>query len=155
MLLKVTLLGLFPFIFGLPDDEQHTPPNYITPTFTNVTVFTPPANWPNKRTSYARTVVLRHDHSNSILTSFTISPPGDAYLPVFQSTDEGKTWNELSRISFSTQNYTGGQILQPFLYELPEKVGSYPAGTILASGNGIPGDRNSTNIELHASIDKG
>ncbi|KIJ33307.1 glycoside hydrolase family 93 protein [Sphaerobolus stellatus SS14] len=45
--------------------------------------------------------------------------------------------------------------MQPFLYELPEKVGKFPAGTILASGNGIPGGFSSTNIELHASTDKG
>lgn len=149
MLLSATLLTLL-----LPLTLAASP-SLITPDFTNVTVFAPPTNWTSKSTSYARTVVLRHDCSNTILTSFVDSPPGEPYLPVFQSNDQGETWTELSRIYFSAKNYTGGRIMQPFLYELPETVGEFPAGTILASGNGIPGDFSSTNIELHASTDKG
>lgn len=49
----------------------------------------------------------------------------------------------------------GGSIWQPFLYELPRQVGQYPRGTILASGNAIPHDFSSTNIEVYASLDRG
>ncbi|KAF9050342.1 hypothetical protein BJ165DRAFT_1342586 [Panaeolus papilionaceus] len=156
----VALLFVLPFALAVPPvPASHSPPSspseLSTPDFTNVTVFSPPARWSDKKTEYARTTVIRHDCSNTILLSFAERPPGVASLPVFQSKDAGKTWTDLSRISFKTGNYDGGQILQPFLYELPEKVGKFPAGTILASGNGIPADGASTNIELHASFDKG
>lgn len=44
---------------------------------------------------------------------------------------------------------------QPFLYELPAPVGSYPAGTVLLAGNSIPADLNYTKIDVYASLDKG
>ena len=50
---------------------------------------------------------------------------------------------------------TGGIVLQPFLYELSQPFGKYQPGTILLSGNRIPGDFSSTNIQLYASTDKG
>ncbi|PPQ74565.1 hypothetical protein CVT24_004357 [Panaeolus cyanescens] len=155
-------LRLFALICILPLGLAARPPppppppgSLETPDFTNVTVFSPPSTWASKRTSYARTAVLRHDCSNTILASFSASFPGNASIPVFQSTDSGKTWTDLSRVYFKMGNYDGGRIAQPFLYELPEKMGRFPAGTILASGNGVPRGSGSTNIEVHASLDKG
>lgn len=160
----VALLCLLPLGLALAPSPPHAPPpppphpappGLVTPDFTNVTVFSPPSNWTAKRTSYARTAVLRHDCSNTILASFTASFPGNASIPIFQSTDGGKTWSDLSRVYFKMADYNGGRIAQPFIYELPEKVGKFPAGTLLASGNGVPRGSGSTNIEVHASLDKG
>ena len=44
---------------------------------------------------------------------------------------------------------------QPFLYVLPEALGSYPAGTVLLSGSSIPTDLSKTQIELYASTNSG
>ncbi|KAF4614251.1 hypothetical protein D9613_007438 [Agrocybe pediades] len=165
MRLSVVVSLLFAIPLGLaaappapPPPPPHPAPPApvsVTPDFTNITVFTPPSTWGSRRTSYARKTVLRHDCSNTILAVFTASFPGPASIPVFQSTDGGKTWSMLSQIFFNTGNYTGGSIAQPFIYELPESVGKFPAGTVLASGNGIPRGGASTNIEVHASLDKG
>jgi hypothetical protein len=44
---------------------------------------------------------------------------------------------------------------QPFLYELPQQVGSFPKGTVLCAGSALPEDLSFTQIELYASTDKG
>lgn len=125
--------------------------------FQNVTVFAPPKSWSSHSTSYARSVLLNQDceKDNVLLASWTIDPPDGPYLPIAKSTDLGYSWTEISRVYFTHRNYTGGIILQPFLFELPQQVGKYPAGTVLTTGNAIPGDFSSTNIELYASQDKG
>lgn len=47
-------------------------------------------------------------------------------LPIYRSTDEGDTWQFYSEV----QGLRG----QPTLYELPQRAGTLPAGTILAAG---------------------
>jgi hypothetical protein len=125
--------------------------------YKNVTVFAPPASWPSHSTSYARSLLLNQncEKDNVLLASWTFSPPDGPYLPISRSTDGGRSWSEFSKVHFTHKNYTGGIILQPFLFELPQQVGKYSAGTVLATGNAIPGDFSSTNIELYASRDKG
>jgi hypothetical protein len=75
------------------------------------------------------------------------------YFPIYKSTDGGKSWKEFSRIQDTQYGY--GLRYQPFLYVLPEKIGSFKAGTVLASGSAIPTDLSSTHIELYASTDSG
>jgi hypothetical protein len=50
-----------------------------------------------------------------------------------------------------------GMNAQPALAELTFAVGSFPAGTVLASGNSWSrsNEANTTNIDLYASKDKG
>jgi hypothetical protein len=131
-----------------------TAPNEVP--FDNVTIFTPPASWPIRSTSYARILHLGKDHENGnvLLTTWSQSPPGEVYFPIYKSVDGGRSWAEYSRVYFS-ETKVGGILLQPFLYELPIQVGRYPAGTILATGNAIPGDLSSTNIDIYASTDVG
>jgi hypothetical protein len=77
-------------------------------------------------------------------------------FPIMRSTDGGNTWAQISQVFFHATNASGGgAILQPDIYELPIQVGSFPAGTVLVSGNAIPKNFSSTNIEVHASFDKG
>lgn len=122
----------------------------------NVTIFTPPASWMSHSTSYARVLLLDKDceEGNVLLTTWTQSNPGEAYFPIYKSVDGGLSWAELSRVYFN-ETATGGILLQPFIYELPIQVGKYRAGTILATGNAIPSDFSSTNIDIYASTDVG
>jgi hypothetical protein len=146
----LSVIGLSVAIPNPPFAYQHRP-------FDNVTIFTPPRNWSSHSTSYARTVLLEHDNpkADTLLASWTLSPPGRTYAPIYESKDGGFSWKELSRVYFSAAQEAGSIILQVFLYELPQKLGIYPAGTVLLTANAIPKDRSSTNIQLYASLDKG
>lgn len=44
---------------------------------------------------------------------------------------------------------------QPDLYVLPARVGKFPKGTIICSGNSIPTDLSLTKIDVYASMDGG
>jgi hypothetical protein len=44
---------------------------------------------------------------------------------------------------------------QPHLFELPQQVGEFPAGTIFCSGNSIPKDMSSTELLVYVSRDGG
>jgi hypothetical protein len=137
-------------------------PNYQpaanSPTFNNVTIVSPPASWQDRGGSYARSVLLNQNCERGVpelLATAAYSPPDGPYFQIFSSKDEGKSWNQISKAHFSHGNFKGGIILQPFLYELAQPFGAYPAGTVLLTGNAIPGDFSSTNIQLYASCDKG
>ncbi|KAH8651956.1 hypothetical protein BGZ60DRAFT_330175, partial [Tricladium varicosporioides] len=121
--------------------------------FNNVTVYTAPADWKNRGTLYGRVVLLNQncEEDNVLLSTWTVNSPNKTYLPIYKSLDFGRTWNPLSKVYFKTSGYTA--IAQPFLYELAETFGDYPAGTILVSGNTF--SKSGTAIELHASLDKG
>ncbi|GAB7352277.1 hypothetical protein MBLNU459_g2737t1 [Dothideomycetes sp. NU459] len=127
-------------------------------TFTNVTIFTPPANYTIPRTLYARTLLLDQAcESDSVLlaTWENYLPNNDSfpYFPIYQSLDGGLTWSERSKV-YDTVNGWGLRY-QPFLYELPAAIGNFSAGTILLAGNSIPNDLSKTQIDLYASTDKG
>jgi hypothetical protein len=69
-------------------------------------------------------------------------------LPIYRSTDNGETWTQFSEVA----NLRG----QPSLYELPVKMGEFPAGTILAAGTGAPGaDPAKRTLEVSVSTDGG
>jgi hypothetical protein len=59
---------------------------------------------------------------------------GGSGIPIWRSTDNGESWTHFSDVA---------QIRgQPCLYELPAKMGEFPAGTLMACGNGVSGDPN-------------
>jgi hypothetical protein len=74
-----------------------------------------------------------------------------AVFPVFSSADGGATWEWISNLTDQVNNL--GMNAQPAIAELPWAVGEWPAGTVLASGNSW--GRNSTNIDVYGSKDKG
>ncbi|EMC99771.1 glycoside hydrolase family 93 protein [Baudoinia panamericana UAMH 10762] len=143
---------------GAPGPQPPTPPP-DTNIFNNVTVFAPPASWPNHGGSYARSVLLNQDCEQgtpTLLATAAYSPPDGVYFIIYKSTDYGQTWTNISKAYFNgNSSLSGGIILQPFLYELAQPFGKYKPGTVLLSGNLIPGDFASTNIQLYASEDKG
>lgn len=132
-----------------------------TPNFDNVTIFVAPEDWERRSTSYARVALLNQncETDNVLLSTFTLTPNDGRYYPVFASHDQGQTWQEISRISFSQEDtgfdYSQGRLAQPDFLELPIDVGDYPAGTVLFTGMGQPSDMSSTNIYVYASRDKG
>jgi hypothetical protein len=75
------------------------------------------------------------------------------YFPVYKSTDGGQTWKEFSKIQDQVNGW--GLRYQPDFLKLPERVGNFPKGTILASGSSIPSDLSKTQLVLYASFDQG
>ena len=96
--------------------------------------------------SYPRVVQLKQyaQGRGQLLLTFGRRGP----LPIYRSTDNGESWTFLS----SVPNING----QPALYELPVKLGEFPAGTIMAAGTApaTPGTTRRT-LEAAASTDGG
>ncbi len=74
-------------------------------------------------------------------------------FPIYRSTDDGRTWSHYSDLRDTEHGW--GLRYQPTLFELPQPVGPWDAGTVLAAGNAIPSDRSETSIDLYASEDGG
>ncbi|KAJ7214028.1 BNR/Asp-box repeat protein [Mycena pura] len=127
------------------------------PPFTGVTIFEPPSDYIVPRTLYARTLLISQDGKdrNVLLATWeNYSPePPLVYFPIFRSTNLGQTWTPLSNVTDTRNGW--GLRYQPFLYEMPEPIGGFPAGTILCAGNSIPTNLSNTQIDVYASRDKG
>jgi hypothetical protein len=69
-------------------------------------------------------------------------------LPLFRSTDGGDTWQRFAEIPMLRG--------EPALFELPVKIGEFPAGTIMAAGDGAPGpDPGQRTLDVAYSRDGG
>lgn len=79
--------------------------------------------------------------------------PPLVYAPIWRSINGGETWKEIARVTDQVNSW--GLRYQPFLYELPSRLGNFPAGTVLLGTNSIPTDLNYTKIDVYASTDKG
>ncbi|KFY24411.1 hypothetical protein V493_05250 [Pseudogymnoascus sp. VKM F-4281 (FW-2241)] len=115
--------------------------------FNNRVIFTPPHG---TKASYPRIVELS---DGTLLATISWRNPKAAlpYFPIFQSKDDGWTWKHISNLTDDVNGLGFGS--QPALAELPYKMGKYPKGTVLASGNSA--GNTSTNIDLYASFNKG
>jgi hypothetical protein len=122
------------------------------------TIFKPTYDegYANPGVMYARTITL-HRHANAngtMLTTFEVytgaKPP---VFPIYESTDGGGTWAKVGEVADTVNGH--GMRWNPQIYELPERLGSLPAGTILVSGLSVPADQSSTEILLFASTDRG
>ena len=119
----------------------------------NVTVFSPPTDYVTPRTLYARSALVP-DTNDLLMTWENYSPePPLVYFPIFKSTDGGKQWEHISNVTDQVNGW--GLRYQPFLYFLPQQIGTYPAGTLLLAGNSIPEDLSATQIDVYASLDQG
>ncbi|KAJ7364835.1 BNR/Asp-box repeat protein [Mycena albidolilacea] len=127
------------------------------PPYTGRTIFSPPSSYIVPRTLYARTLLIPQDGAdqNVLLATWeNYSPePPHVWFPIFRSVDLGQTWTPFSNVT-DTQNGWGLRY-QPFLYELTETIGTFPAGTVLLAGNSIPTNLSNTQIDVYASPDKG
>ncbi|MBD8467349.1 MULTISPECIES: hypothetical protein [Plantibacter] len=66
-----------------------------------------------------------------------------------RSTDDGASWTTISTVPGEAYTY------QPALFEFPQAVGAYPAGTLMLWGVTLPGDRSTTTMRQWRSADHG
>ncbi|CAN8104877.1 unnamed protein product [Discula destructiva] len=149
------LTKLLPFIalvVAEPSLSQRAAPG--VPLISNKVLFTPPSDYRNPRTLYARTVELTQSQNTLLATWENYSPePPHVYFPILSSTDHGASWTQISKVTDQVNGW--GLRYQPFLYELEEAFAGFPKGTVLLAGNSIPTDQSETKIDLYASKDAG
>jgi hypothetical protein len=120
--------------------------------FSNSVIFTPPSRYTDPRVLYARALELRDGTLLATWENYSQEPPL-VYFPIYQSTDHGKTWTEISKVQDVVNNW--GLRYQPHLFELRQPFGDFPVGTIVLSGNSIPTNLSKTQIDVYASTDQG
>ena len=93
--------------------------------------------------SYPRVIQLKVGANKGTLLA-TYSHRGT--LPIYRSTDNGESWMLYSQVP---------QIRgEPCLYELPVRMGEFPAGTVMACGDGV-GDSSKQPLDVATSRDGG
>lgn len=119
------------------------------------TVYAPQGNAPGVGAMYPRVIQIKHHEGSKghLLATFEHYMNREPSFPIYRSTDNGVTWNLLSEVE-DTQNKWGMKY-QPHLFELPQQVGEFPAGTIFCSGNSIPKDMSATELLVYVSRDGG
>jgi hypothetical protein len=123
-------------------------------TYSGGVMWTPPSGAPSYGSLYAHAIELQHssDANGELLASF--EQYSSSCMPIYRSLDSGKTWTQISSVCDTVNSWHNIQ-LEPVLYELPQAIGAYPAGTILAAGDSIPADNSATKIDMYASEDHG
>ncbi len=110
--------------------------------------------------TYARVIRLADSGSANgrLLATFEYAPAGGgaAKVPIRESRDDGKTWTTIAQVpdGMTGPGHPATSVYQPMLFELPQQVGDYPAGTLLLTANMIGSD-GSTNFQLWRSSDHG
>lgn len=122
------------------------------------TSFDPEGNRP-VGTTYAKVITLKHNGSanGTQLVTFDqlVLVGGVQVYPIHRSTDDGTSWSKIADVAPSATFPALTRTAQPFLYELPQQVGSLPAGTILLTGMIMPADRSSSRLVVYKSQDAG
>ena len=94
----------------------------------------------NETTGYARFIQLQHGSSNMLATfERWYSDGSNIPLLIRTSADGGATWSPLASVYDPNGN---NKMFQPFLFEFPQQLGSYPAGTLLLVANSIENSYN-------------
>lgn len=132
--------------------------------FDPVTVYQSPAGPFNDNRNYGarspRVIQLEHqanakDNGKLLLTFEKTEKKGVIpSFPIYESDDNGHTWKQISEVK-ETQHSGWGMANCPQLYELPEKVGDMPAGTVIAAGDATPNNYSDTKLEMYASTNVG
>lgn len=105
---------------------------------------------------YPKTVELRNSgNANGTLlaTHEQTSASGQGVFPIYRSTDAGASWTRISQITDTRAGV--GMNNGAFLYELPQAVGTMPAGTVLAFGLASTNDYAQMHLEVYKSNDQG
>ena len=103
---------------------------------------------------YPRVVCLAYNGSANgrLIARFDSRVSGTPTTPVFQSTDNGSSWQEIARFSDTSTP----RICCSGLYELPQAFGNNPAGTLFwATSVGIENPRGPTAIRIWRSTTQG
>jgi hypothetical protein len=115
----------------------------------------------NEANAYARMIELEHagPDNGMLLATFehwyTNGQPSQFIIR--DSTDQGATWSTLATVPdpLTGPGHPVSQMWQPFLFEFPRQLGSYPAGTIMLLGNTVPADVSYTEFQEWLSFDHG
>lgn len=109
---------------------------------------------------YGRGMVTLHTdkaHKGRLYATSEHYVNGTPTFLIFESLNNAKSWKKVSEVkdkhNFLPNGKRWGNRYQPFLYELPERIGKMPAGTIICAGNSIPRDLSKTSIDLYYSKD--
>ncbi len=119
------------------------------------TLYATSSHAPTVGAMYPRVIKIAH-HAGSegnLLVTFEHYMNREPSFPIYRSTDGGETWQLYSEVEDTRNKW--GMRYQPVLFELPQQVGEFPAGTIFCSGNSIPGDRSATELLVFFSTDGG
>lgn len=111
----------------------------------------------NEANGYPRVIQLQHagDMSGNFLATWEHwytkgpkngEPKGTPGNFIIRESDNGNDWTTLATIHDPQKDNPRPFFYQPFLFEFPQKLGKYPAGTILLVGNLV----NSTSTEFVA-----
>ncbi|MCI2019682.1 MAG: DUF5776 domain-containing protein [Lentilactobacillus buchneri] len=81
---------------------------------------------------------------------------GHPVFPIYESDDNGATWKHITDVSEPQDVHEGWGLMNcPQLYELPQKIGNMPAGTVVLAGDATPNDLSNTDLQLFKSEDVG
>lgn len=114
------------------------------------TMYTPPSTAPGPGALYARAMQTSNGKMYATFEQYTT---GVATFPIYESTDNGETWKKVGDVKDTYKNW--GMRWEPQLYQLPQAIGTMPAGTLLASGLVLPYDESKCEIDLYKSNDEG
>jgi hypothetical protein len=145
MRLSTLFLSLVSVVSALP---QQSAPS----TFSQRVIYTPPSDYNDPQTLYARSAQLADGTLLATWENYSPEPPM-VYFPIYQSKDGGYSWTELSRVQDTQQKW--GLRYQPFLYVLQNDFADFKKGTVLLAGSSIPTDLSQTQLDLYASTDAG
>ncbi|WP_425824984.1 family 16 glycoside hydrolase [Streptomyces fractus] len=115
----------------------------------------------NEFLAYSRIIRLQHSGAadGTLIGTFEhATKDGSASEFVIRTShDDGATWTTLTTVGdpLTGENHPSDQFWQPFLFELPKKMGKYPAGTLLLAGNMAPSEKVRTDFVLWRSTDHG
>lgn len=120
-----------------------------------MTLYGPQGNAPTVGAMYPRIIQIKHHEGSkgNLLVTFEHYMNREPSFPIYRSTDNGETWHLLSEVEDTKNGW--GMMYQPHLFELPQQVGEFPAGTIFCSGNSIPQDKSATDLLVYISRDGG
>ncbi|WP_042391799.1 ricin-type beta-trefoil lectin domain protein [Streptacidiphilus carbonis] len=126
-------------------------PTTATANVPGAALYSPSAG--NEGMAYTRMVRLQHSGSadGTLLASFEhwTTDGSASYYDIRRSTDDGASWSTLSSVLGDTYSY------QPFLFEYPQQLGAYPAGTLLLVGATLPANRAGVTFREWRSTDHG
>lgn len=86
----------------------------------------------NLMPTYQRLVKLEHNGDNNG-TLFVTGQWSQNSFPIYRSTDDGKNWTLITTVVEMFDTSLNGN-WQPHIFELPNKVGDMPEGTLLLAG---------------------
>lgn len=117
-------------------------------------LYSSPSNAQDYGALYPRTVELQHNGSaNGTLLATFEKVETFPNFPIYRSTDNGATWTQISQVNDTVNGW--GNRNGAFLFELPQQIGSMPAGTILCIGLSAPADHSAERMEVYKSNDQG